>query len=145
MRRLLTACALLGVVGCLEPGDPVLAVRDTSPPEVQSTEPAANGTLARDGLVRITFSELMDERTLRPGIAIFSGRDEAAVRLTVPPISDLERDIERGDDPYTVRVSAASGSFDANTSYTLVLRTSLTDYEGNALREEVRVPFRTGP
>jgi hypothetical protein len=33
---------------------------------------------------------------------------------------------------------------DTNSPYPLVLRTVLTDYEGNALTEEVRVPFRTG-
>jgi hypothetical protein len=144
MRHLLTACALLGLVGCLDPGDPVLTVRDTAPPEVESPKPGDNVTVARDGAVLITFSELMDERTLRPGIAIFAGRDEVAVRITVPPTSDLDRDIERGDTPYTVQVNAASGTFDS-PSYTLVLRMSLTDYEGNALLEEVRVPFRTGP
>jgi hypothetical protein len=145
MRRLLTACALLGLAGCLDPGDPVLAVRDTDPPEVASTEPTANGEMGKDGALSITFSELMDDRTLRPGIAVFSGRDEVALRIAVPPLSGGEEDIERGDIPYTVRVNAASGAFAPNASYTLVLRTILTDYEGNALAEEVRVPFRTGP
>ncbi|MBN1203465.1 MAG: Ig-like domain-containing protein [Myxococcaceae bacterium] len=144
MRRLLIAWAVLGLAGCLEPEDPVLGVRDTDPPEVQSTEPTANGTLAAGGTLRITFSELMDVRTLRPGIAVFSGRDEVALRVSVPPTAEGEEDIERGDLPYTVQVNAAAGAFTANTSYTLVLRTILTDYEGNALTEEVRIPFRTG-
>jgi hypothetical protein len=144
MRRLLIACAVLSLSGCLEPGDPVLAVRDTDPPAVESTEPAANAEVAKDGSLRITFSELMDVRSLRPGIAVFSGRDEVALSITVPRTSDIEQDIERGDIPYTVTVSAASGAFSANTTYTLVLRTVLTDYEGNALPEEVRVLFRTG-
>jgi len=42
-------------------------------------------------------------------------------------------------------VRADAGAFTPGTAYTLVLRTSLTDYEGNALVDEVRVPFRTGP
>jgi hypothetical protein len=145
MRRLLTACAFLSLVGCLEPGDPLLAVRDTDPPEVQSTDPAANAQIASDGTVEITFSEFMDVRTLRPGIAVFSGRDEVSLNITVPPPSEGEEDIERGDVPYTVMVKAAAGAFSPNASFTLVLRTALTDYEGNALTEEVRVPFRTGP
>jgi hypothetical protein len=145
MRRLLLACAALSLTGCLEPGDPVLAVRDTDPPEVQSTEPAANGEVARDGTLRITFSERMDERTLRPGIAVFSGRDEVPLRILVPQTPDFERDIERGDVPYTVMVSAASGAFGANTTYTLVLRDLLTDYEGNPLTEFSPIQFRTGP
>ncbi|MDY7230692.1 Ig-like domain-containing protein [Hyalangium rubrum] len=144
MRRLLIAsCAAMGLTGCLEPGDPLLAVRDTDPPELQSTVPAANAEVAKDGTLSVTFSELMDERTLRPGIAVFSGQTEVALRITVPPLSGIDEDTERGDLPYTVMVGAASGAFASNTSYTLVLRTSLTDYEGNALVEEVRVPFRS--
>jgi hypothetical protein len=143
MRYLLTACALLSLSGCLEPGDPLLGVRDTDPPEVESTEPEANGTIATDATLEITFSEFMDIRTLRPGIAVFSGRDEVPLRITVPAPSDGDEDVERGDIPYTVMVNAEAGSFSANTSYTLVLRTILTDYEGNALTEEVRVPFLT--
>jgi len=144
MRRLLTACAFLSLAGCLDPGDPVLAVRDTDPPEVQATDPTANEEVASDGALEITFSEFMDVRTLRPGIAVFSGRDEVPLNLTVPAPSEGDEDTERGDLPYAVTVKAASGAFTANASYTLVLRTILTDYEGNALTEEVRVPFRTG-
>jgi hypothetical protein len=40
-------------------------------------------------------------------------------------------------------VNTEAGAFNANSSYTLVLRTVLTDYEGNPLTEEVRVPFST--
>jgi hypothetical protein len=144
MRRLLLTCAALSLTGCLEPNDAVLAARDEDPPEVESTEPAAGAEMAANGTLRITFSELMDERTLRPGIAVFSGRDEVNLRITVPLTPDFDRDVERGDIPYTVSVNAASGSFTANTTYTLVLRTLLTDYEGNPLPEEVRVLFRTG-
>jgi hypothetical protein len=57
----------------------------------------------------------------------------------------VDEDIERGDVPYTVTVSAEAGAFTPGTAYTLVMRTSLTDSEGNALRQEVRVPFRTAP
>ena len=145
MRRLLTACALLSLTGCLDPGDPLLGVRDAKPPEVESTDPAANEQIASDGTLNITFSEYMDVRTLRPGIAVFAGRDEVPLHITVPAPSDGDEDVERGDIPYTVMVNAEAGSFTANSTYTLVLRTILTDYEGNALTEEVRVPFSTGP
>jgi hypothetical protein len=144
MRYLLTVCALLSLSGCLDPGDPLLGVRDTDPPKVSSTDPEATGMIASDGTVEITFSEFMDVRTLRPGIAVFSGSDEVPLRISVPVPSDGDEDVERGDLPYTVMVNAESGTFTANTSYTLVLRTILTDYEGNTLPEEVRVPFRTG-
>jgi hypothetical protein len=86
----------------------------------------------------------MDVRTLRPGIAVFSGREEVALRITVPAPTEGDEDTERGDIPYTVTGNADEGAFTPNSPYTLVLRTVLTDYEGNALTEEVRVPFRTG-
>jgi hypothetical protein len=145
MRRPLLVCAALSLGGCLEPGDPLLAVRDTQPPSVVTVEPAANGQVSAGGTVRITFSELMDVRTLRPGIAVFAGAAELPVRFVVPPIAPEEEDIERGDVPFTVTVSAASGSFAAGTSYTLVLRTILSDFEGNALPDEVRTSFRAVP
>jgi hypothetical protein len=145
MRRLLTACAFLSLVGCLEPGDPLLAVRDTDPPEIQSTDPAPNAEIASDGTLEITFSESMDVRTLRPGIAVFTGRDEVPLRITVPAPQAGEEDVERGDFAYRVQVNADAGALTPNASHTLVLRTILTDYEGNPLIEEVRIPFRTGP
>ncbi len=148
MRCLLIACACLGLTGCLDPGDPVLAARDTTRPRVESTDPEAGGEVTRNGSVSITFSELMDVRSLRPGIAVFPGQDEQnefSLRIVIPPISETEQDIERGDIPFTVQVSLASGPFEPSTEYTLVLRTSLTDYEGNALAEQKRVLFRSGP
>lgn len=147
MRRLLLASAcVLGLAGCLQPEsqNPLYARRDTDPPEVQATEPVAGAFVPTDAVLRVTFSELMDERTLRPGIAVFAGREEVALRVEVPVLPEGEEDVERGDVPYTVTVRA-DGAFVPSTAYTLVLRTSLTDYEGNALVDEVRVPFRTGP
>lgn len=142
MRRLLLV-GLLGCAACLEPGDPFLAARDTDPPDVVSTEPSAGGTLPVGGSLEVLFSEAMDARTLRPGIAVFQGRVEVPLRLTVP--ADRDEDVERGDVPYPVTVSPEAGAFEPGTAYTLVLRTSLTDSEGNPLTQEVRVPFRTAP
>jgi hypothetical protein len=142
MRRLLLV-GLLGCAACLEPGEPFLAARDTDPPDVVSTEPSAGGTLPVGGSLEVLFSEAMDERTLRPGIAVFEGRVEVPLRLTVP--ADRDENVERGDVPYTVTVSAEAGAFEPGTAYTLVLRSSLTDSEGNPLTQEVRVPFRTAP
>ena len=86
MGRWLLACVgVLGLAGCLEPEDPLYPRRDTDPPEVSATEPAAGVTIGRTAELRITFSERMDERTLRPGIAVFAGREEVALGLTVPP------------------------------------------------------------
>lgn len=144
MRRLLVV-GLLGCAACLEPGDPFLAARDTDPPDVVSTEPSAGGTLPANSSLEILFSETMDVRTLRPGIAVFEGRVEVPLKLTVPAGSGVDEDIERGDVPYAVTVGTEAGAFAPGTAYTLVLRTSLLDQEGNPLGQEVRVPFRTSP
>ncbi|WP_309894997.1 Ig-like domain-containing protein [Archangium sp.] len=142
MRRLLLV-GLLGTSACLEPGESFLAARDTDPPEVVSTEPGPGGMVLAEGTLQIMFSETMDVRTLRPGIAVFESRAEVPLKVTVPP--GVDEDLERGDVPYTVTLSAEAGAFTPGTAYTLVMRTSLTDSEGNALRQEVRVPFRTAP
>ncbi|MFY0522154.1 Ig-like domain-containing protein [Archangium gephyra] len=144
MRRLLRV-GLLGCAACLDPGDPFLAARDTDPPDVVSTEPSAGGTLPASGSLEILFSETMDARTLRPGIAVFEGRVEVPLKLTVPAGSGGDEAIERGDVPYAVTVGTEAGAFAPGTAYTLVLRTSLMDQEGNPLGQEVRVPFRTSP
>lgn len=61
-------------------------------------------------------------------------------------VSELEEDIERVDQPYTVEVRVADGEVLAPTTlHTLVLRDSLTDLEGNPLLAEVRVEFTTQP
>ena len=149
MRRFLWL-GVLGCAACLESGEPFLAAADTDPPDVVSTEPGAGGTLGADGALHILFSERMEARTLRPGIAVFSGRAEVALEVTVPaePKGEdgSEDGSERGDVPSTVTVRAAPGAaFAPGTAYTLVLRTLLTDTQGNALGQEVRVPFRTSP
>ncbi|ATB33067.1 Ig-like domain-containing protein [Melittangium boletus] len=144
MRRLLWV-GLLGCAGCLEPGDPFLSAADTKPPEVVSTEPGPGGTVSARGTVQILFSERMETRTLRPGIAVFEGRVEVPLTVTAPPELEGEDGVERGDVPSTITVSAEAGSFTPGTAYTLVLRTLLTDSQGNPLAQEVRVPFRTEP
>ena len=146
MRRwLLLAGLLLGPSACLEPGEALLAARDLNPPTFVSSEPSAGGTVTLAGTLQVLFSEAMDVRTLRPGIAVFEGRAEVPLTLTVPPDPTGEAAEPSGDVPYTVTVSAESGTWKAGTAYTLVLRTSLTDTAGNALKGEVRVPFRTNP
>lgn len=143
MRRL-PLVVLLSCAACLEPGQAPLAPRDTAPPRVVSTQPAAGGTVPGTGSLQVVFSETMDERTLRPGIAVFEGRAEVPLSVKVPPEVEGAEE-EHGDVPSTITLSPEAGAWKANAAYTLVLRTSLTDYEGNALVQEVRVPFRTEP
>jgi len=143
---LLTALAVTSLSGCLEPGDAIYDRRDTVPPRVVSTDPGGGGVLATGGTLRITFSEGMDVRSLRPGIAVFAGRDEVPLTVLAPEIPELEQNVGRGDIEYTVEATVAEGStLSPNTQYTLVLRDVLTDFEGNPLATEVRVVFRTAP
>ena len=101
--------------------------------------------MSASGTLQILFSERMEARTLRPGIAVFEGRTEVPLEVTVPAEPEGADDVERGDVPSTVTVRAGSGAFSRGTAYTLVLRTLLTDTQGNPLAGEVRVPFRTEP
>lgn len=143
---LLTALAVASLSGCLEPGDAIYERRDTVPPRVVSTDPGSNGVLAAGGSLRITFSESMDVRSLRPGIAVFAGRDEVPLTILAPEVPELDQNVGRGDVEYTVEALVAEGStLSPNTQYTLVLRDVLTDFEGNPLATEVRVVFRTAP
>jgi hypothetical protein len=144
MRRFLLV-GLLGCAACLEPGDPFLSAADADPPDVVSTEPSPGGAVSAGGTLQILFSERMEARTLRPGIAVFEGRAEVPLVVTVPAEPEGQDDVERGDVPSTVTVRAESGAFTPGTAYTLVLRTLLTDTQGNPLAQEVRVPFRTDP
>jgi len=82
---------------------------------------------------------------LRPGIAVFEGRAEVPLEVLVPAEPEGQDDLERGDVPSTVTVRASAGAFTPGTAYTLVLRTLLTDTQGNPLAQEVRVPFRSEP
>jgi len=141
-------CVLVvsALAGCLEAGDAIYPARDLDPPDVVSTVPGPNGILPAGGTLRITFSEAMDVRTLRPGIAVFSGRDELPLTITAPPVPETDEAVERGDVPYTVDVVPAEGTvLSPGSQYTLVLRDALTDTEGNPLATEVRVLFSTAP
>ncbi len=80
-----------------------------------------------------------------PGSPCSPGAMRCPCTSPCPAHTGVDENVERGDIPYTVMVNAESGTLPANSAFILVLRTSLTDYEGNALVEEVRVPFRTGP
>ncbi|QSQ15157.1 Ig-like domain-containing protein [Myxococcus landrumensis] len=140
----LAALAVTCLSACLEPGDPIYPERDSVRPRVVSTEPGSGEVLAAGAPMRITFSEAMDVRSLRPGIAVFTGRDEVPLTLTAPEVPELDANVERGDVPYIVEAVASEGSpLLPDTQYTLVLRDVLTDFEGNPLGSEVRVVFRT--
>ncbi len=148
-------------VGCLEPNAPSLAAKDEEPPVVTATVPSFDGgvaqTIGRDTELSITFSEPMDPRSIRPGVNVIRGRDSVALVVAADRIySDAgEQVVQNGEYNVTAKpeilpladggVDPNGGRWAANAQYTLILRTLLTDTEGNALAEEIRVPFRTGP
>ncbi len=130
-------------------------------------------TVPRDLNIEVNFSELMDTDTFRSGIVVVrrGGEEvESAFDLT-EPLPELDTD--RGDDPFTAVVArpkvtvwviaegglttgffpdggvADGGTREVpvllapNTDHVLLLRTLLTDTEGNPLAEEVQRRFRT--
>lgn len=134
-----------GAIGCLTPADPVLGREDTVAPTVVRTKPAANDpAFAKDGELEVTFSESMDLRTLGPGIALQSGQALLAVTVTIQAPNRNEDDPSPADIPYIVRARPIAGALLPATPYELVLNTLLTDTEGNALAQELRVPFTSG-
>lgn len=128
------AFALLGGAACLEPGRPVLATLDNDPPELISSDPPPGGTFDKAGFIFLTFSERMDERSLRPGIWLFEGKERVPVLVQIPPDNGLgvPEASEQSDVAYTVKVGGES-PLKANTKYLLVLDRVLTDSEGNML------------
>jgi len=142
----LVAGSVPGTSGCLDPGRAVLSREDTVAPTVVSTKPAANeAAFAKDAELEITFSEAMDPRSLAPGIALRTGQDLLVVTVSIPAPTGNEDDPNPADIPYTVRARPISGARWAVTQYQLLLRTLLSDTEGNALAQEVSVAFTTGP
>jgi len=140
------AGCLVFLAGCLEHGDPYLAREDATAPTVTATVPASGAAnFVRDAELEVTFSEFMDPLTLSPGIEISQGQERLVVAVTIPADSDNSGDYNPVESPYRVRLRPRDGALETGTSYVLVLRTLLTDTEGNPLAEEVRVPFTTGP
>jgi hypothetical protein len=140
---------LLGGTGCLEPHGAYLAKMDELPPTVVSSSPVpltgAAPAVALAERFLVTFSELMEPRSLRGGIQLFQGTSQVALTLTLPTPDPLEDGIDRGDQPYEVGFAPTSGVLQANRRHTVVYSTVITDTEGNALANEVRISFMTQP
>lgn len=132
--------ALSAASGCLLPGEPSYARRDSTPPRVREVQPnvlAPDGgtpSVAANQVFAVIFTEQMDINSLRPGIAVLSAgtHEEQPLSLTTPEpvVDEVDTDV-----PQTVQVAAASGAF-LRGGYTLVLRTLLLDAQGNALESE---------
>ncbi len=131
MRALLVAVLAVGGFGCLEPGDPVLESRDTTPPTVVEVNPAADSLISTTPQFRVTFSEPMDERTVRPGILLLQDTTGIPVVVTVPE-DNLVPDAVEPDFPWTVLI-VPEAPLPTGASFRLVLDSVLADREGNPL------------
>ncbi len=149
-RRVLTGCALalLAAPGCLDHGSPYLAFEDQERPRVLNTRPtrrdAGVETIGKTTEIEVGFSEQMDPTSLKPGIVVLRRGEEVPLLFSV--IEELPADgLDRGDIPFSITAKPTTGSFAPNEPHTLVLRTLLTDTEGNPVDEEIRVNFQSGP
>lgn len=140
---LLGALALCGP-GCLVAGDSPLPQRDKSPPAIRETLPPDLGQIARSQPIRIIFSEPMDPRSIRPGINLYLGRDPVPLNLEIPP-PGLDPDPVAIAQPWEVTGSSTGGLLAPDSTYTLFLRTVLTDTAGNPIEREEKITFFTLP
>lgn len=146
MRSLFVAATVL-CVGCLEPADNMLALKDAEPPAVlPETSPSPNEVIDPAATITVVFSETMDPASLERGVLLLYAGTEVPHSLVLPA-PDPEApppNVERFDRPYPVNV-APQAPLVPEIAYELVITPEVTDYEGNALPAEVRIPFRTAP
>ena len=121
MRVFLAILCALAATGCGDNGGP-----DTSAPEVQSTDPAANATgVAPDADIVIVFNEAIDRNTLDDNMFHLEGLwgsvsyDLATFQATLSLIVSL----------------------DAGVTYQAVLEPGVRDMAGNRMNEEYRWSF----
>jgi hypothetical protein len=135
--------ALLVTGGCLDRGDPVLLAKDLRPPTIISSNPVADGALTPAGPIEVTFSKTMDPNSLVAGISLFRNNQEVPLTVTAPPPPNLPLAVIQTDQPYAITAQPVSGRLLPNAGYLLLLRKVLTDAWGNALADDVQIPFRT--
>ncbi|HVE83371.1 MAG TPA: Ig-like domain-containing protein [Myxococcales bacterium] len=155
VRALPFLAALVSLSGCLWTGGPVYPERDTTPPRVLSTVPLANQQILATDRLTAVFSEPLDPRSVVPGITIYdqaSGQYALDVTIparTVPPAVDVPDAVVDADGGisggWTVRLQPREPLPAGRADLTLLLRTLLTDEEGNPLEQDVRVTFSTAP
>jgi len=152
VKRLLPMALLLG---CLSSGGPVYPERDTTPPRVLRTDPAAGQQIATTSGLSAVFSEPLDPRTVVPGITLYdqSGSqypmDLSIPARTDPPAVDVPDAVVRPDGGisggWTVLMHPRAPLPAGRADLTLLFRTLLADEEGNPLDPDVRVTFSTAP
>lgn len=146
---------LLLLLSCLAPGDPVYPRRDSTPPRVLKTDPAAGQQLATTSGLSAVFSEPLDPRSVVPGITLYDqsgaqyAMDLSIPARTAPPAVDVPDAVELPDGGisggWTVLMHPRAALPAGRADLTLLFRTLLTDEEGNPLDPDVRVTFSTAP
>jgi hypothetical protein len=146
--------AVSGGAGCLEPGERAYyPERDTTPPRILATYPVAGGTIGPESALLVTFSEALDTRSLVPGITIY---DQFQVQYpllvgypvrTEPPALDGPTGYLDPDagviNGWEVTLRPRNPLPGSRSDLTLLVRTLISDEEGNPLPEELRVTFST--
>lgn len=127
MRRLLALLAGVGLA-CAQPSPPTGGPTDDSPPSVGGTSPALYAVdVPLDAPLRIAFSEPMNHGEAEDGVL-------------VRPQVDWGRRMWVGD----TLVAMPREGWAPNTTYTVLVRSSVTDRRGNRLPESALVVFGTG-
>jgi hypothetical protein len=137
------ALALWGA-GCMVAGDSPLSPRDNAPPTIRETLPPDLGQIPRNQPIKIIFSEPMDPRSIRPGINLYLGKEQVPLQLEIPP-PGLDPDPVAIAQPWEVTGRPTGGLLASDSTYTLFLRTVLTDTAGNPLDREEKITFFTSP
>ena len=121
MRAFLAIFCILAATGCGDNGGP-----DTSAPEVQSTDPAANQTgVSPDANIIIVFNEAIDRNTLDDNMFHLQGLwgsvsyELASFQATLSLMAPLEN----------------------GRTYQAVLEPGIRDLAGNRMNEEYRWSF----
>ena len=126
--------SLLGLVllaGCANPVPPSGGPRDTTPPSIRQTTPAA-------GSVNVPT----DTRRLRLAFTEYVNRSSLVQALSLTPA--FERRLEFDWDGRAVDVELPDTLRD-NTTYIVTIDTDMSDARGVSLNEPLTVAFSTGP
>ena len=129
VRCLLVAFGLLVAAGCATPIAPSGGPEDTTPPLLETSEPAADAVNVRAERLVLTFSENVDEASAARAFGIAPGWE------TPPDVRVHGRRVE----------VTFPDSLRANTTYVVTFDTNLRDLRNVALPRPITLAFATGP
>jgi hypothetical protein len=121
----------VGLVGCANPVPPSGGPRDTTPPSIRQSAPAA-------GSVNVPT----DTRRLRLAFTEYVNRSSLVQSLSLTPA--FERRLEFDWDGRAVDIELPDTLRD-NTTYIVTIDTDMSDAHGVSLNEPLTVAFSTGP